>query len=163
MIVLWTALTLGLGGVTCESANLPTLHGPPVSAMEAWPMAQAEPDTLRLPAGWPETFPLLPAGGDLAGVTEVPREFLAGRIDGPYHIVTVAMDVDPGEAHQAYLNALTEAGWTIDEALTNDGSRPGTPTVAFVGYGHVGDVRFEVVAGFTLATIHMRTAPEPAP
>ncbi len=163
MIVLWTALTLGLAGVTAEAVASPTVHSSPSPVVEGWALANAAPDTLRLPAGWPEAFPLLPAGGRLAGVTEVPREFLSGRIEGPYHIVTVALDMDAGEAHRAYRNALAKAGWEIDEALTNDGSRPGTPTVAFAGHGHLGDVRFEVVAGFTLATIHLRTVPEQAP
>jgi len=158
MIKAWLFLTLGLGGLGGPVSALTTEGSRELLKDRGDGMAavQALPDTLRLPDGFPDTFPVLGAGGRLAGVMEVPIDSMEGRIQGPYYIVSVALDRELQEAHGSFRRALEAAGWEIDEALTHEGSRPGVPTVAFTGPGYVGDIRFEAVADFVLATIHLR-------
>ncbi|TVR64066.1 MAG: hypothetical protein EA422_07990 [Gemmatimonadales bacterium] len=164
----WLVLMVGLGVVGASERPAAAEAVPTMSETRAdfvadhpgWTgpvSAQAVGDTLGLPDGFPDSFPILAAGGRIAGVMEVPTDILEGRIQGTYTIVSVALDRELREAHGIYREALKAAGWEIDEAVTHDGSRPGIPTVAFTGPGYVGDIRFETVTGFLLATIHMRT------
>jgi hypothetical protein len=113
------------------------------------------PDTVVLPAEWPEAFPSGPEGTSVAGVTLVDAERLRGTRAGPYFIVALNLPQSETEAFHHYREALRDAGWTLLEGLTNDGSRPGLVTIGFQGHGYGGDIRFQEVLGSLLATIHL--------
>jgi len=113
------------------------------------------PDTVPLPTEWPDAFPSGPEGTSVAGVTLVDPERLRGTRAGPYFIVALNLPEGEREAFIHYREALTDAGWTLLEGLTNDGSRPGLITIGFQGHGYGGDIRFQEVLGSLLATIHL--------
>ncbi len=113
------------------------------------------PDTLAFPVEWPDAFPSGPEGTSLAGVTRVEAERLRGTRAGPYFIVALNLPQSETEAFHHYRDALRDAGWTLLEGLTNDGSRPGLVTIGFQGHGYGGDIRFQEVLGSLLATIHL--------